>query len=260
MSTETIEQLLNVVWLEERAGVLANLEHVETVALALLEGPVSPADRLRARRAAHQLVVVGTFGFDAASLAMREAEQLLDAPRELTPTDGLVLARLLLPVRPALESGPPGAPVAGAPTVVLPDVRPASAGAREVDVLLVEDDPLLVPLLRHALEAQGRRVEVAGDGPAALTLLTGDPLSGAPAQVTARLVLLDVDLPGASGMQVLRRLRAAGVLATTRVVVLTARSTEGEVLEALELGATDHVAKPFSLPVLLHRVRLALPD
>lgn len=269
---DAMGQLLDAVWLEERAGVLDKLALVEEVALSLLEGPVEAERRDAARRAAHQLVVVGTFGFDKASTALREAEQLLVAPRELTPTDGLVLARTLLAVRPELEAPRAGA-AAALPAPEAPEAPEAAEAAaevtapgdlpsddtRQVDVLVVEDDALLVPLLRHALEAQGRTVEVAEDGPTALALLTGDPAAAVVPRLRAGLVLLDIDLPGASGLQVLRRLGSAGVLAGTKVIVLTARSTEAEVLEALELGAVDHVAKPFSLPVLLHRVRLALP-
>jgi two-component system phosphate regulon response regulator PhoB len=71
----------------------------------------------------------------------------------------------------------------------------------------------------------------------------------------ARVVLLDLDLQGFDGLTVLRRLRARGVLARTRVVMLTSRGTESEVLKALELGATDYVAKPFSVAVLLQKLR-----
>jgi len=70
--------------------------------------------------------------------------------------------------------------------------------------------------------------------------------------------VLDVDLPGLDGLSVLRRLARDDVLADTRVIMLTARSGEAEVLEALELGAFDHVAKPFSVPVLMQRIRRAL--
>jgi DNA-binding response OmpR family regulator len=67
-----------------------------------------------------------------------------------------------------------------------------------------------------------------------------------------------VGLPGLDGLSVLRKLAEAGVLRSTRVIMLTLRSSDAEVLEALELGAFDHVAKPFSVPVLLHRIARAL--
>jgi len=57
---------------------------------------------------------------------------------------------------------------------------------------------------------------------------------------------------------VLKRLAAQGVLGPSQVIMLTMRSSEAEILTALELGALDHVAKPFSLPILMQRIRHAL--
>jgi diguanylate cyclase (GGDEF)-like protein len=120
----------------------------------------------------------------------------------------------------------------------------------QVDIAVVEDDAALVELLTHSLSTQGWSVRVLDDGPTAVGALASEP-----PLLSARLVLLDWDLPGLDGLAVLRRLRERGVLAHTRVVMLTARDSEAEVLKALELGATDHVAKPFSVPVLLQKVR-----
>ena len=71
-------------------------------------------------------------------------------------------------------------------------------------------------------------------------------------------ILLDWDLPARDGLTVLRGLAADGTLATSRVVMLTARASEREILTALELGASDHIAKPFSLAVLMQRVERVL--
>lgn len=76
--------------------------------------------------------------------------------------------------------------------------------------------------------------------------------------IRARVVLLDVRLPSVDGLSVLRNLAQNGVAQRTRFIMLTARSAETEVLTALKLGAFDHVAKPFSLPVLLQRIHRAL--
>lgn len=121
-----------------------------------------------------------------------------------------------------------------------------------VDVLLVEDDQTLADVLLHALQTRGLRGEHIADGQAALRRLIG------PDAVSARVVLLDVDLPGLNGLDVLGRLGSEGVLARSRVIMLTAHGGEREVLEALRLGAFDHVAKPFSVPVLVQRLRRAL--
>jgi DNA-binding response OmpR family regulator len=71
-------------------------------------------------------------------------------------------------------------------------------------------------------------------------------------------VLLDWDLPGRDGLTVLRGLAADGGLVHAKVVMLTFRASEREILSTLDIGAVDHVAKPFSVPVLMQRVRRLL--
>jgi DNA-binding response OmpR family regulator len=65
---------------------------------------------------------------------------------------------------------------------------------------------------------------------------------------------MDVGLPSLDGFGVLQTLRSQGMLDDTRVIMLTARSSEAEMLRALGLGATEHITKPFSIPVLLGRL------
>lgn len=125
--------------------------------------------------------------------------------------------------------------------------------AGEIDVLLVEDDVVLGELLIHSLQIAGYTVLWLTNGAEAL-----ESLQGSPPAVRARLILLDVDLPGRDGLSVLHALNAAGVTARSRIVMLTARSTEQEVMRALDAGAADHVAKPFSVPVLLQRISAVL--
>jgi DNA-binding response OmpR family regulator len=136
-------------------------------------------------------------------------------------------------------------------------VLPAGSKVRAVpegpDVVVVEDDPALAGVLIDSLETRGHRTRWIDDGQEAVAAL-----AGASPQVSPDLVVLDVDLPGLDGLSVLRRLARDDVLSGTRVIMLTARSGEAEVLEALELGAFDHVAKPFSVPVLMQRIRRAL--
>ena len=78
------------------------------------------------------------------------------------------------------------------------------------------------------------------------------------AELSARLVLLDLNLPGLNGMGVLRRLAEEKLLQRTRVIMLTLRATEAEVLSTLEMGAFEHVGKPFYMPILMQRIRRAL--
>ena len=118
-------------------------------------------------------------------------------------------------------------------------------------ILLVEDEEHLAQGIRFNLELDGYAVETIGDGLRALERLV--PVPEAPPLPAFDLIVLDVMLPGLDGFQVVDRLRQAGVF--TPVLMLTAKSMPEDVVEGLEAGADDYLAKPFDLPVLLARVR-----
>lgn len=145
------------------------------------------------------------------------------------------------------------AAVAGGGDRVVPAGWNADADPTLLDVAVVEDDPVVAELLVHTLGTRALTTRVFADG-----LEARRSLLGPPPEVAARLVLLDVNLPGLDGLTLLRDLRAAGILEATRVIMLTGRSAQAEVVQALELGAFDHVAKPFSVRVLMERIRRAL--
>jgi diguanylate cyclase (GGDEF)-like protein len=130
----------------------------------------------------------------------------------------------------------------------------AAAGAVErFDVVVVDDDEALAEVLLHSLETAGLSARSISDGIEARRLLGGEgPV------LVARVLVLDVNLPGLDGLALLRALARDGVLRRSRVLMLTARAVEDEALAALELGAIDHVTKPFSVPILMQRIRLAL--
>ncbi len=113
-------------------------------------------------------------------------------------------------------------------------------------VLVVDDDRKLVELVRLYLEREGYRVRVAHDGQEALTLAEATPPD---------LVVLDLMLPGLDGLSVCRQLRE---LSEVPIVMLTARTTERDKIEGLNLGADDYVTKPFSPGELLARIRAVL--
>jgi len=113
-------------------------------------------------------------------------------------------------------------------------------------VLVVDDDPALVRTLTMNLRARGYEVETAADGRSALQVV---------AQRVPDLVLLDLGLPDLDGVAVLTRLRAT---ADVPVLVLSARHSSDDKVEALDLGADDYVTKPFGMDELLARVRVAL--
>lgn len=141
----------------------------------------------------------------------------------------------------------------GVNRVGISGIKPTGALTRRVDVAIVDDDPALVSLLKHAMESRNLRVATYADGETAAAALTGNV-----PEIQASVILLGVDLPALNGLEVLRRLKAVEVTRVSSVVMLTARTGERDVLTALELGAIDHIAKPFSVPVLMHKVRTVL--
>ncbi len=115
------------------------------------------------------------------------------------------------------------------------------------NLLLVEDDPKTVAILRRGLTENGYAVDTAATGADGLAKATAGRYD---------LVILDVMLPGKDGWAVLRDLRAAGV--ATPVLFLTARDAVRDRVKGLELGADDYLVKPFAFAELLARVRTVL--
>ena len=110
--------------------------------------------------------------------------------------------------------------------------------------LIVEDEASIADAVRRGLLAEGFAVDVAVDGVDGLWKATS---------VEYDVVLLDVMLPGLSGQEVLRGMRAEEVWSP--VLMLTARDDDKDIVDALDLGADDYLTKPFSFGVLLARVR-----
>ncbi|MEU1789554.1 response regulator transcription factor [Streptomyces sparsogenes] len=113
-------------------------------------------------------------------------------------------------------------------------------------VLVVDDDPTVSEVVAGYLDRAGFAVDVAADGPTAVARASARPPD---------LVVLDLMLPGMDGLEVCRRLRAAGPLP---VVMLTARGDEEDRVLGLEVGADDYVTKPFSPRELVLRVESVL--
>ena len=113
-------------------------------------------------------------------------------------------------------------------------------------VLVVDDEPEIVRLVRDYLERAGFAVATAGDGAAALQ---------AAHRSRPDIVVLDLGLPGMDGLDVARELRRGGEVP---IIMLTARTAEADRVAGLELGADDYVPKPFSPRELVARVRAVL--
>lgn len=114
-------------------------------------------------------------------------------------------------------------------------------------ILVVDDDPKIVSLVRRGLAFEGYDVEVAASGTEGLRKA---------AEAPPDLVILDVMMPGIDGLEVCRRLRAAGD--TVPVLMLTAKDAVASRVQGLDAGADDYLVKPFALEELLARVRALL--
>jgi DNA-binding response OmpR family regulator len=113
-------------------------------------------------------------------------------------------------------------------------------------ILLVDDDPDLLAVTGFALQQAGFLVVKAVDGTSALDLFEREQPD---------LAVLDINLPGLSGFELARRVRAKG---NVPIMMLTVRNEEEDLVRALELGADDYLTKPFSPRTLLARIRALL--
>jgi DNA-binding response OmpR family regulator len=129
--------------------------------------------------------------------------------------------------------------------------RPAvNAQAVRSHILVVEDEPDVASLVKHTLDRAGDvDVTVVGTGEAALKTTS---------ERVPNLIILDLNLPGFDGLEVCRILRARPPLATVPIIMLTARATESDRVQGLDIGADDYIVKPFSPRELAARVRAAL--
>ena len=116
---------------------------------------------------------------------------------------------------------------------------------RAPSILVVDDLPANVDLMARRLERSGFAVVTAADGPAALERLREE---------TIDLVLLDIMMPGMTGLEVLRHIRSLWSAAVLPVIMVTAKTDSADVVESLGLGANDYVTKPVDFPVALARI------
>jgi len=120
---------------------------------------------------------------------------------------------------------------------------------RPACILVVDDLPANVELMARRLERSGLDVLTASDGPTALDMLQRHAVD---------LVLLDIMMPGMTGLEVLKRIRATWSAAVLPVIMVTAKTDDEDVVEALGLGANDYVTKPVNFPVAFARLQSAL--
>ncbi|MEE4315957.1 response regulator transcription factor [Erythrobacter dokdonensis] len=126
------------------------------------------------------------------------------------------------------------------------NVDPPCAGERAVQIALVDDDRNILTTVSIALQAEGFATRLYSDGETALKALLDNPPD---------LAVFDIKMPKMDGMELLRRLREHSPLP---VIFLTSKDDESDEEAGLELGADDYIAKPFSLRLLVARIRAIL--
>jgi len=127
-------------------------------------------------------------------------------------------------------------------------------------ILIIEDDPDIAESIRYNLEREGTflaRVALTGEEGLRIAL-DRDGEGRRDGQPGPDLIILDLNLPGMNGFELCRRFRTDEVTRKTPIIVLTARTDEGDKVRGLDLGADDYMTKPFSVRELVARVRAAL--
>jgi len=119
------------------------------------------------------------------------------------------------------------------------------------NILIIEDDPDIAESLHYNLKREGFRPVIAESGEKGLRLALDE-------KTAPLLIILDLMLPGMSGMELCRRLRRETATAATPVIMLTAKAAESDRIAGLDIGADDYIVKPFSVKEVIARVRAVL--
>jgi class 3 adenylate cyclase len=186
--------------------------------------------------------------------ALEDLKKIQAAARALLPLIGRIpdsvqivdvegeTARMLRRPRPPVAGVTPLSPAA-------PGAAAAPAAPGQPTLLVVDDNELNRDMLSRRLRTRGYAVATANDGRQALDLVDKQAFD---------LVLLDVMMPGISGLEVLAELRKRWTVADLPVIMATARDQGEDIVEALKLGANDYVTKPLDFPVVLARTETQL--
>ena len=118
-------------------------------------------------------------------------------------------------------------------------------------ILIIEDDADIAESLKYNFEREGLPATIAATGEAGLSAALNE-------RESPRLIILDLMLPGMSGIELCRRLRREPATRRTPVIMLTAKASESDRVAGLDLGADDYITKPFSVRELLARVRAVM--
>lgn len=228
------------------------LEEGRDRAAALLESVGADPDWPGVARAAHRWIGRGgALGFPAiADLARGLDTAASNADREGARASLTALARTFEGAAAARGAGFRPAAAAAPAVDPGPEPGPRPGPVRGRDVVLADDDPTVVAIVRATLENDGWRCHVAENGVEALALAR---------RVRPAAVIVDVNMPGRDGFEVLAELRGRRDTRDVPVLLLTARHQEIDVLRGFDLGAADYVVKPFNPLELAARLKRLAP-
>jgi DNA-binding response OmpR family regulator len=146
-------------------------------------------------------------------------------------------------VSPFMQSAPASSPAHVGTTAAVADRNPAST---DYKILLVEDSPTELAILRALFQAEGFDVVTARDGQDALDKLSRE---------RPRMILLDVILPGTNGFSICRQIRSDSEFRDTPIILVTSKNQPSDRFWGLKQGATDYVTKPWNAVELVQTVR-----
>ena len=246
------------IWERGRDEVTRRLQTVEQAVAGVLRDQLEATTRAQAEHEAHKLAgSLGMLGLPQGSALAREIEQALAGDAVLPASQGPSLAAKALLLRRELEGAGPQRPVGDAAPATSPAVvseappepvtaaDPQGPSAADTRLLAIDDDPLVLELLGGLLRSQGIDVTALSD-----------PTGFWPAleEEAPHVVVLDLEMPEVSGIELCRALRADERFAKVPVIFLTAHRDPDVVQRVFEAGADDYVSKPIVGPELLTRI------
>ncbi|HET7746611.1 MAG TPA: adenylate/guanylate cyclase domain-containing protein [Vicinamibacteria bacterium] len=179
-----------------------------------------------------------------------DLKRIQAAARALLPLIDRIPDQLTLREETGPRPVPPPAPAPEPPSAPGPAPAPPEvSGTASATLLVVDDNELNRDMLSRRLKSRGYTVLTADDGRQALDLVAARPFD---------LILLDIMMPGISGLEVLAELRRRYSVADLPVIMATARGEGEDIVQALKLGANDYVTKPLDFPVVLARTETQL--
>jgi diguanylate cyclase (GGDEF)-like protein len=254
-SQQATQTLIATIWTKTRATTFDRLLMLEKAATALSQGCLDRDLRQKAEQAAHKLLgTLGSFGIQEGSDLARQLESLFEGSNPLKQSEILQVQQLVAALRQVLEAVPHASPQ----QVSQPQVQPAPVSDNAVlpqplqpdrptivKIMAVDDDRLMLLMLKTVLEPWGVQLT---------SLQNPQQFWQTLATVQPDLLILDVELPEISGLELCQAVRNSPQWSWLPILFLSAHSQASVVHRVFEAGADDYVTKPIVPPELISRI------